>query len=255
MNMKYAKNTEVVNYIAKSEAARSKVREEIWCMFNEKPADGFRAQEWAELGGCLRNFWNDIIYSRQELLCYYYCAVTSVDFIQRVIANLPFFEGKVYNVKLDKMIKVCLEESLRQAQQHEVLAKLKGYVEFSEYNMQYLRFFGIASSSLNESISFSLDFKELVDSESRRIVKGEAMQSIILELKKDVEYLESKIEETLKSLHNLQKESILRKIVQSAIKIKREMIKQDSLLQDIFSPHAYHYKRDSYYTAIPKYNR
>lgn len=96
---------------------------------------------------------------------------------------------------------------------------------------------------------------ELVDSESRRIVKGEAMQSIILELKKDVEYLESKIEETLKSLHNLQKESILRKLVQLAIKIKREMIKQDSLLQDIFSPHAYHYKRDSYYTAIPKYNR
>lgn len=251
--MKYTTHNETIAYMAKSDAAIKTVREEVWNQFNNEPGGGISKDDWRELGASIRTFLDDLNVTRVKLFNYYYAANISIDFIQRLIDKLPSFAGKVYNARLDNAIKACFSDSLDDARKKETVRTIKGYVDFSNYDLHSLRFHG--SLGLEEHISFPLDFKVLVSPETGRIVSVDDMQPAIDKLNATVEYLESKAESALTSLHNMKKESILRKIVQSTIKVKRELVKQDALIASITSPKTYHYKRTDYNAALPKYNR
>lgn len=251
--MKYTTNKEMIAYMAKSDAAIKTVREEVWNQFNEGQDEILSKDDWRELGALVRTFLDDLKVTRRELFDYYYVANISIDFIQRLIDKLPSFTGKVYNARLDNAIKACFSDSLDEARKKELLHEIRGYVDFSNYDVHYLRFFGHVG--MGECTSFPLDFKMLVDPETNRIISVNDMQPVIDKLKAAIKYLELKAEDALKSLHNMRKESILRKIMQSTIKVKRELVKQDALIASITTPQTYHYKRSNIYPALPKYNR
>jgi hypothetical protein len=251
--MKYTTNKETLAYMTKSDAAIKTVREEVWNQFNNEPGEGISKDDWRELGASIRTFLDDLNVTRVKLFNYYYAANISIDFLQRLIDKLPGFAGKVYNVRLDNAIKTCFSDTLDEARKKETVRTIKGYVDFSNYDLHCLRFNG--SLGWEEHITFPLEFKILVNPETNRIVSVDDMQPVIYKLKAAMKYLESQVKEVLKSLHNMQKESILRKIVQSTIKVKRELVKQDALIASITSPKTYHYKRTDYNAALPKYNR
>lgn len=251
--MKYTTNKETLAYMAKSDAAIKTVREEVWNQFNNEPEVGISKEDWRAFGASIRVFLDDLNVTRVKLFNYYYAANISIDFIQRLIDKLPGFAGKVYNVRLDNAIKACFLDALNEARKKETFRTIKGYVDFSNYDLHYLRFNG--SLGMEEHISFPLDFKTLVNLETNRIVSVDDMQPVIYKLNAAMKYLDSKVKTALKSLHNMQKESILRKIVQSTIKVKRELMKQDALLASITAPQTYHYKRSDIRPALPKYNR
>lgn len=251
--MKYTTNKETLAYMTKSDAAIKIVREEVWNQFDHEPGEGISWEEWRELGASIRVFLDDLNVTRVKLFNYYYAANISIDFIQRLIDKLPGFAGKVYNARLDNAIKTCFSDTLDGARKKETVRTIKGYVDFSNYDLHYLRFND--GLGWEEHITFPLEFKELVNPETNRIVSVDDMQPVIYKLKAAMKYLESRAKEALKSLHNMQKESILRKIVQSTIKVKCELVKQDALIASITSPKTYHYKRTDYNAALPKYNR
>lgn len=251
--MKYTTHNETIAYMVKSDAAIKTVRNEVWNQFNNEPGEGISKDDWRELGSSIRTFLDDLNVTRVKLFNYYYAANISIDFIQRLITKLPGFAGKIYNVRLDNAIKACFSAALDEARKKETLRTIRGYVDFSNYDFHCLRFNG--GLGLEEHISFPLDFKMLVKPETNRIVSVDDMQPVIDKLNATVKYLDSKAEGTLKSLHNLQKESLLRKIVQSTIKVKRELVKQDALIASITAPQTHHYQRTDYNAALPKYNR
>lgn len=147
--------------------------------------------------------------------------------LQLVAQNLPKFAGKVYNVRVNRMVDDCLNTAISQIVGENI--KVRAYINRSGYGWQRVVCYMAAVSAVDTvEISFDFDANKLTQGE-KRIVKGEDMDDFIKDLYREIARLNTKIQAIEESNYLLCDSNYICAYLLQAIEVEEQAnkLKQD----------------------------
>jgi hypothetical protein len=147
--------------------------------------------------------------------------------LRLVAERLPRFEGKVYNVRVERMMDDCLAAAIVQSVDADI--KIRAYLDRSHYSWPQVVFHHILPGMFDAvDISFNFDVNELTQRQ-KRIVTGRDMEKFIEGIFKDMARLHTKLQEIEDSNYRLCDSYYMRCYFAHAIKVEEQVktLKQD----------------------------
>lgn len=147
--------------------------------------------------------------------------------LRLVAERLRQFEGKVYNVRVERMMDDCLAAAIVQSVDADI--KIRAYIDRSHYSWPKVVFHHILPGMYdNINISFNFDVNELTQKQ-KRIVSGRDMEKFIEGIYKDMSRLNTKLQEIEDSNYHLCDSDYVCAYFTQAVKVEEqvERLKQD----------------------------
>jgi hypothetical protein len=169
-----------------------------------------------------------------------------------VAERLPRFEGKVYNVRVERMMDDCLAAAIVQSVDADI--KIRAYIDRSHYSWPQVVFHHILPCMFDAvDISFDFDVNELTQKQ-KRIVTGRGMEKFIEGIFKDMARLNTKLQEIEESNCRLCDSDYVCTYFAQAVKVEEQV---ESLKQDLKSLTGVQYSRFDYnhttVSTLPSY--
>lgn len=169
-----------------------------------------------------------------------------------VAERLPRFEGKVYNVRVERMRDDCLAAAIVQSVDADI--KIRAYIDRSHYSWSQVVFHHILPCMFDAvDISFDFDVNELTQKQ-KRIVTGRGMEKFIEGIFKDMARLNTKLQEIEESNCRLCDSDYVCTYFAQAVKVEEQV---ESLKQDLKSLTGVQYSRFDYnhttVSTLPSY--
>lgn len=147
--------------------------------------------------------------------------------LRLVAERLHQFEGKVYNVRVERMMDDCLAAAIVQSVEADI--KIRAYIDRSHYSWPQVVFHHILPGMFDAvDISFNFDVNELTQRQ-KRIVTGRDMEKFIEGIFKEMAHLNTKLQEIEDSNYHLCDSYYMRCYFAHAIKVEEQVktLKQD----------------------------
>lgn len=169
-----------------------------------------------------------------------------------VAERLPRFAGKVYNVRVDRMLEDCLATAITQSVEADI--KIRAYINWSRYTWPQVVFHHILPGMFDSvNISFKFDVNELTQKQ-KRIVTGRDMEKFIEGIFNNMVRLDTKLREIEESNTRLCDSDYVCAYFAQAVKVE-EQVKR--LKQDLESLTGVQYSRFDYnhttVSTLPSY--
>lgn len=163
-----------------------------------------------------------------------------------VAERLRQFEGKVYNVRVERMMNDCLAAAITQSVDADI--KIRAYIDRSHYSWSKVVFHHILPGMYdNINISFNFDVNELTQGQ-KRIVTGRDMEKFIEGIFNDMVRLDTKLQEIEDSNYRLCNSDYVCAYFAQAVKVEEQV---ESLKQGLKSlTGAQYYRFDYDVTAV-----
>lgn len=163
-----------------------------------------------------------------------------------VAERLRQFEGKVYNVRVERMMNDCLAAAITQSVKADI--KIHAYIDRSHYSWQKVVFHHILPGMYDTvNISFNFDVNELTQGQ-KRIVTGRDMEKFIEGIFNDMVRLDTKLQEIEDSNYRICNSDYVCAYFTHAVKVEEqvERLKQD--LKNLTG--VQHYRFDYNHTTV-----
>lgn len=172
--------------------------------------------------------------------------------LRLVAERLHQFEGKVYNVRVERMMDDCLAAAIVQSVEADI--KIRAYIDRSHYSWPQVVFHHILPGMYDTvNISFNFDVNELTQRQ-KRIVTGRDMEKFIEGIYKDMARLNTKLQEIEDSNYHLCDTYYMRCYFTQAVKVEEQV---KTLKQDLESLTGVQYSRFNYnhttVSTLPSY--
>lgn len=169
-----------------------------------------------------------------------------------VAERLPRFAGKVYNVRVERMMNDCLAAAIEQSVDADI--KIRAYIDRSHYSWSKVVFHHILPSMYDTvNISFNFDVNELTQRQ-KRIVTGRDMEKFIEGIFNDMVRLDTKLQEIEDSNYRICNSDYVCAYFTQAIEVEEQVNK---LKQDLKSLTGAQYYRFDYnltlVSTLPSY--
>lgn len=172
--------------------------------------------------------------------------------LRLVAERLHQFEGKVYNVRVERMMDDCLAAAIVQSVEADI--KIRAYIDRSHYSWPKVVFHHILPGMYDTvNISFNFDVNELTQRQ-KRIVTGRDMEKFIEGIYKDMARLNTKLQEIEDSNYHLCDTYYMQAHFTQAVKVEEQV---ERLKQDLKSLTGAQYFRFDYdlttVSTLPRY--
>lgn len=169
-----------------------------------------------------------------------------------VAERLPRFAGKVYNVRVERMMDDCLAAAITQSVDADI--KIRAYIDRSHYSWPKVVFHHILPGMFDSvNISFNFDVNELTQKQ-KRIVTGRDMEKFIEGIFKDMVRLDTKLQGIEESNYRLCDSDYVCAYFAQAVKVEEQV---ESLKQDLKALTGVQYARFDYnhtpVSTLPSY--
>lgn len=169
-----------------------------------------------------------------------------------VAERLPRFAGKVYNVRVERMMDDCLAAAITQSVDADI--KIHAYIDRSHYSWPKVVFHHILPGMFDSvNISFNFDVNELTQKQ-KRIVTGRDMEKFIEGIFKDMVRLDTKLQGIEESNYRLCDSDYVCAYFAQAVKVEEQV---ESLKQDLKALTGVQYARFDYnhtpVSTLPSY--
>lgn len=160
--------------------------------------------------------------------------------------RLHQFEGKVYNVRVERMMDDCLAAAIVQSVEADI--KIRAYIDRSHYSRPQVVFHHILPGMYDAvNISFNFDVNELTQKQ-KRIVTGRDMEKFIEGIFNDMVRLDTKLQEIEDSNYRLCNSDYVCAYFAQAVKVEEQV---ESLKQDLKNlTGVQHYRFDYNHTTV-----
>ena len=141
--------------------------------------------------------------------------------LRLVAERLHQFEGKVYNVRVERMMDDCLAAAITQSVDADI--KIRAYIDRSHYSWPKVVFHHILPGMYDSvNISFNFDVNELTQKQ-KRIVTGRDMEKFIEGIFKDMARLNTKLQEIEDSNYRLCNSDYVCAYFTQAVKVEEQV--------------------------------
>lgn len=169
-----------------------------------------------------------------------------------VAERLPRFAGKVYNVRVERMMDDCLAAAITQSVDADI--KIRAYIDRSHYSWPKVVFHHILPGMFDSvNISFNFDVNELTQGQ-KRIVTGRDMEKFIEGIFNDMVRLDTKLQGIEESNYRLCDSDYVCAYFAQAVKVEEQV---ESLKQDLKALTGVQYARFDYnhtpVSTLPSY--
>lgn len=148
--------------------------------------------------------------------------------LRLVAERLRQFEGKVYNVRVERMMDDCLAAAITQSVEADI--KIRAYIDRSHYSWPKVVFHHILPGMFDSvNISFNFDVNELTQKQ-KRIVTGRDMEKFIEGIFNDMARINTKLQEIEDSNYHLCDSDYVCAYFAQAVKVEEQV---ESLKQDL----------------------
>lgn len=163
-----------------------------------------------------------------------------------VAERLRQFEGKVYNVRVERMMDDCLAAAIEQSVDADI--KIRAYIDRSPYSWQKVVFHHILPGMYdNINISFNFDVNELTQKQ-KRIVTGGDMEKFIEGIFNDMVRLDTKLQEIEDSNYRLCNSDYVCAYFAQAVKVEEQVESLKQGLKNLTG--AQYYRFDYNHTTV-----
>lgn len=163
-----------------------------------------------------------------------------------VAERLRQFEGKVYNVRVERMMNDCLAAAIEQSVDADI--KIRAYIDRSHYSWQKVVFHHILPGMYDTvNISFNFDVNELTQGQ-KRIVTGRDMEKFIEGIFKDMARLNTKLQEIEDSNYRLCNSDYVCAYFAQAVKVEEQVESLKQGLKNLTG--AQYYRFDYNHTTV-----
>ena len=169
-----------------------------------------------------------------------------------VAERLPRFAGKVYNVRVERMMNDCLAAAIEQSVEADI--KIRAYIDRSHYSWPKVVFHHILPGMYDAvHISFNFDVNELTQGQ-KRIVTGRDMEKFIEGIFNDMVRLDTKLQEIEDSNYRICNSDYVCAYFTQAVKVEEQV---ESLKQGLKNLTGVQYYRFDYnhttVSTLPSY--
>ena len=163
-----------------------------------------------------------------------------------VAERLHQFEGKVYNVRVDRMLEDCLATAITQSVEADI--KIHAYINWSRYTWPQVAFHHILPGMFDSvNISFKFDVNELTQGQ-KRIVTGRDMEKFIEGIFNDMVRLDTKLQEIEDSNYRLCNSDYVCAYFTQAVKVEEQVESLKQGLKNLTG--AQYYRFDYNHTTV-----
>jgi hypothetical protein len=163
-----------------------------------------------------------------------------------VAERLRQFEGKVYNVRVERMMNDCLAAAIEQSVDADI--KIRAYIDRSHYSWQKVVFHHILPGMYDTvNISFNFDVNELTQGQ-KRIVTGRDMEKFIEGIFNDMVRLDTKLQEIEDSNYRLCNSDYVCAYFAQAVKVEEQVESLKQGLKNLTG--AQYYRFDYNHTTV-----
>lgn len=163
-----------------------------------------------------------------------------------VAERLRQFEGKVYNVRVERMMNDCLAAAIEQSVDADI--KIRAYIDRSHYSWSKVVFHHILPDMYDAvNISFNFDVNELTQGQ-KRIVTGRDMEKFIEGIFNDMVRLDTKLQEIEDSNYRLCNSDYVCAYFAQAVKVEEQVESLKQGLKNLTG--AQYYRFDYNHTTV-----
>ena len=163
-----------------------------------------------------------------------------------VAERLRQFEGKVYNVRVERMMNDCLAAAIEQSVDADI--KIRAYIDRSHYSWSKVVFHHILPGMYDTvNISFNFDVNELTQRQ-KRIVTGRDMEKFIEGIFNDMVRLDTKLREIEESNTRLCDSDYVCAYFAQAVKVEEQVESLKQGLKNLTG--AQYYRFDYNHTTV-----
>ena len=163
-----------------------------------------------------------------------------------VAERLRQFEGKVYNVRVERMMNDCLAAAIEQSVDADI--KIRAYIDRSHYSRQTVVFHHILPGMYDTvNISFDFDVNELTQGQ-KRIVTGRDMEKFIEGIFNDMVRLDTKLQEIEDSNYRICNSDYVCAYFTQAVKVEEQVKSLKQGLKNLTG--AQYYRFDYNHTTV-----
>jgi len=163
-----------------------------------------------------------------------------------VAERLRQFEGKVYNVRVERMMNDCLAAAIEQSVEADI--KIRAYIDRSHYSWSKVVFHHILPGMYDTvNISFNFDVNELTQGQ-KRIVTGRDMEKFIEGIFNDMVRLDTKLQEIEDSNYRLCNSDYVCAYFAQAVKVEEQVESLKQGLKNLTG--AQYYRFDYNHTTV-----
>lgn len=163
-----------------------------------------------------------------------------------VAERLRQFEGKVYNVRVERMMNDCLAAAIEQSVEADI--KIRAYIDRSHYSWSKVVFHHILPGMYDTvNISFNFDVNELTQGQ-KRIVTGRDMEKFIEGIFNDMVRLDTKLQEIEDSNYRLCNSDYVCAYFAQAVKVEEHVESLKQGLKNLTG--AQYYRFDYNHTTV-----
>jgi hypothetical protein len=166
--------------------------------------------------------------------------------LMQVAERLRQFEGKVYNVRVERMMDDCLAAAIVQSVDADI--KIRAYIDRSHYSWPQVVFHHILPCMFDSvNISFNFDINELTQGQ-KRIVTGRDMEKFIEGIHKDMVRLDTKLQGIEDSNYRLCNSDYVCAYFAQAVKVEEQVKSLKQGLENLTG--AQYYRFDYNHTTV-----
>lgn len=163
-----------------------------------------------------------------------------------VAERLRQFEGKVYNVRVERMMNDCLAAAIEQSVEADI--KIRAYIDRSHYSWSKVVFHYILPGMYDAvDISFNFDVNELTQGQ-KRIVTGRDMEKFIEGIFNDMVRLDTKLQEIEDSNYRICNSDYVCAYFAQAVKVEEQVESLKQGLKNLTG--AQYYRFDYNHTTV-----
>lgn len=163
-----------------------------------------------------------------------------------VAERLRQFEGKVYNVRVERMMNDCLDAAIVQSVEADI--KIRAYIDRSHYSWPQVVFHHILPGMYDAVyISFNFDVNELTQGQ-KRIVTGRDMEKFIEGIFEGMVRLDTKLQEIEDSNYRICNSDYVYAYFTQAVKVEEQVKSLKQGLQNLTG--VQHYRFDYNHTTV-----
>jgi hypothetical protein len=163
-----------------------------------------------------------------------------------VAERLRQFEGKVYNVRVERMMNDCLAAAIVQSVDADI--KIRAYIDRSHYSWSKVVFHHILPGMYDTvNISFNFDVNELTQGQ-KRIVTGRDMEKFIEGIFNDMVRLDTKLQEIEDSNYRICNSDYVCAYFAQAVKVEEQVESLKQGLKNLTG--VQHYRFDYNHTTV-----
>lgn len=200
----------------------------------------------------VRNMGHNLKQVVRDNAAYGLAALITHRMLALVAERLHQFEGKVYNVRVERMMNDCLAAAIEQSVEADI--KIRAYIDRSHYSWPKVVFHHILPGMYDAvHISFNFDVNALTQGQ-KRIVTGRDMEKFIEGIFNDMVRLDTKLQEIEDSNYRICNSDYVCAYFTQAVKVEEQV---ESLKQGLKNLTGVQYYRFDYnhtsVSTLPSY--